>query len=433
MTGTHPDESLHSPFVVISWWSNCLALTCLYYLRLLTTGRTIYVVQVGKSEEQKERFRSYLPPGVIELPYPAGAPAEHSRVVYHTAMDQLKEQRGLWFIDHDLILFGSSEPWFGAADVWLSHRDICLCLPASTSRMAITNPAFWISPQRWPDTITNFDPVPFAPNESVQRPDLYTGELELQLPEMDTLVQARDELERQGCVGYYPLHRNAAPGLALTPFPAHKHLGGLTLFMHQTHPAGFDEWTRATVLRFRQFFDTCPPEWLAVEDPELLRRVAAFEIGEPDTERDPVDFASYRPEKLPVSVNRRQLLSALNVELGVLEGTSQGYSAHKISDLGQLPDDILGGMVIGIAEDCQVETPGDYVEARPRGAMEVQRLFPVDSPAAAVLESFDGQAPLQQIADNLTSRFGWPAERSFAYTRGVFFYLAQCGVCVPIR
>ena len=71
---------MKSDLVVISWWSNCLGLACLHNLATYTRNRNIYVVQVGKTEQQKERFRPHLPPGVEELPYPPDRSAEDWRV-----------------------------------------------------------------------------------------------------------------------------------------------------------------------------------------------------------------------------------------------------------------------------------------------------------------------------------------------------------------
>jgi hypothetical protein len=60
------------------------------------------------------------------------------------------------------------------------------------------------------------------------------------------------------------------------PFPPHEHLGGLSLFASETVPPD-DAWVSTTIRRFSEFFQSCPPEWLASEDPTLLQRVRKFE------------------------------------------------------------------------------------------------------------------------------------------------------------
>jgi len=270
--------AIHSRIVVISWWSNCLGLTCLHRLAAHTHLRAISVVQVGKSARQRERFREHLPAGVAELPYPEAAPAEHSRVLADVALRQLRSERGVWFVDHDVFLHADWEPWLLAADEWFSASDVCLGLPRLPLHVpAITQPAFWLSPARWPAPITSFDSIPFEARAESRRPDRFCHNGDLRMPVKDTLIQARDELAARGRVGYFPLDAGMAAGLALPPFPAHTHLGGLYLFTGPKLPAAFDAWAQATVTRFTDFYSHCPAEWLVVEDPELLRRVRKFQ------------------------------------------------------------------------------------------------------------------------------------------------------------
>lgn len=268
---------MRSPFVIISWWSNCLGLTCLQHLTEHTSNRDIYVVQVGKSHRQRQSFRNHIPKGVTELPYPVDAPAEHSRVLGDIALRQLKSVPGVWFIDHDVFMHEACEPWLKMADGWLNQTDYCLCLPTPLDGPAITQPAFWLSPARWPVEITSFDPIPFKTGEAARRPDLFCHNGDLKMPLKDTLVQARDDLQIRGRVGYFPL--KTAPGVthALPSFPAHTHLGGLSLFTGPILPPAFNGWMKTTVASFTDFFETCPDDWIAIEDPELLRRFLEFQ------------------------------------------------------------------------------------------------------------------------------------------------------------
>lgn len=252
------------PIVVISWWSNCLALACLRALVSYDAGREILVVQVGKSELQRQRFRDLMPSGVEELRYSPTAPAEHSRVIEDVAMRQLRDEEGVWFIDHDVIVHEPLGPWLRAVDGWLLESPCCLCLPPAADGPAITQPAFWISPRRWPAATPPIDPVPFHARDTARRPDLFPSSGELRMPEKDTLVSARDELLARGQAAVFP-----------RPFPNHSHLGGLSLFTGPTMPAA-DAWVRSTVVRFTDFFDGCPPEWIGIEEPTLLRRCGEF-------------------------------------------------------------------------------------------------------------------------------------------------------------
>jgi hypothetical protein len=262
--------------VVVSWWSNCLALACLQRLVAHTSSRIIYVVQVGKSAAQKARFRSQLPPGVTELFYPDQAPAEHSRVLTWVCLDQLRTSQGLWLVDHDLFVDGDYGAWLTAADEWLAQNPHCLCLPTPRQGPAVTQPTFWLSPARWPAGIASFDPIPFQALALARRPDLFRHNGELRMPAKDTLVQARDELALWGLVAHFPLTPQAAVGHPLTTFPDHWHLGGLSLFTGPPPLPAFRAWMTTTVDQFTAFYQSCASAQLAIEEPELRRRFQEF-------------------------------------------------------------------------------------------------------------------------------------------------------------
>jgi hypothetical protein len=231
---------------------------------------------VGKSAVQQERFRQYMPVAVQELPYPADAPGEHSRVIANVVNHQLPSLAGLWFVDHDVFLQADLQGWLTAADAWFNQSDLCLCLPWLSNNPAITQPAFWLAPTRWPPGLS-FDPVPFQPQPVSRRPDLYRHDGALRMPQQDTMVQARRILEGDNGVGWYSLEETAVLRSPLPPFPQHSHLGGLYLFTGPVLPPSFDDWMQATVTRFSHFFADCPAEWLAAEDPVLLQRLSEFQ------------------------------------------------------------------------------------------------------------------------------------------------------------
>jgi hypothetical protein len=250
--------------VIISWWSNCLALASLHAMYAHGIQRRVCVVQVGKSPQQCERFRQFVPPGVVELPYPATAPGEHSRVIHEIALRQLRDTWGIWFVDHDVFAHAALEPWFECMDAWSGARSACLGLSPTRRGAAATSPAFWMSPRRWPATAPSLDPVPFDTHSSARRPDLHAVSGGLRMPQKDTLIAAWEYLEPRHQGDRWPAE-----------FPPHTHLGGLSLFTSSQLPF-VDEWTRATVRRFGEFFASCPLEWLQIEDSTLLRRCEEF-------------------------------------------------------------------------------------------------------------------------------------------------------------
>ncbi len=257
---------MRSELVVISWWSNCLGLACVHNLVTHTERRPIYVVQVGKSATQQERFRQHLPPTVHELPYSAHFPAEHGPVLEIIARQLLPDRPGLWFIDHDLLVRESLEEWLEEMDRAFARSPCCLCYPEPDGGLAITGPAFWLSPVRLPLDLPSFAPVPYQPMPSSQRPDLFRAPAELRLPFKDTLVLAAEFLAQRGRTCTY----------SLASFPRFDHLGGLYLFASELLPETFRGWVQQRVERFTTFYASCPSAWLEAEDPILLDRLSEF-------------------------------------------------------------------------------------------------------------------------------------------------------------
>jgi hypothetical protein len=274
---------MRSALVVISWWSNCLGLACLHNLVRYTEKRDIYVVQVGKSDGQKERFRDHLPPTVKELPYSPYLPAEHFRVIEAVARDLLPGCEGLWFFDHDIFLCEDLEPWLVNMDREFERSACCLCHPQfadtpSTLRPpseqaslgigpSITSPAFWLSPARLPEGVPSFEPVPCRELEASRRPDLFRAQADLRMPEKDTLVLVREFLAE----------RDMADGFSLQSLPRHDHLGGLYMFAGEIPPKSLHDWMEGRVKGLSAFYEGCPREWVATEDPVLVARLKEFQ------------------------------------------------------------------------------------------------------------------------------------------------------------
>lgn len=269
---------MRSSVVVSSWWSNSLALTCLARLAAFAPGREIYVIQAGKSDAQMERFRGCLPRGVKELPYPTYVLPDDWAMREYLAKDALRDTEGAWFFDHDTFLQEPADQWFCDADARFSSSGICLCTrPPGMAGGGVTQPAYWLAPLRWPSGLSSFAPVPFEPKPHAGRPDLHRTDGNWVVPTMDTLSQVRNELEAMGMVGTFALEPDHAEGHLMESFPPHIHIGGIYLYTGPTRPRNgmppaFFTWRRRTLLSFDAFFRNCPQEWLAIEEPELLRR-----------------------------------------------------------------------------------------------------------------------------------------------------------------
>ena len=268
---------MRSSIIVTSWWSNCLGLNCLHRLAAFAPGRELYVMQAGKSERQMARFREFLPQGVSEIPYPAHILADDCAMREFLAKDAVRNQEGVWFFDHDTFLLAPTDPWFENADTRFAHSDVCLCTRTPLPGAGVTQPAYWLSPLRWPEGLSSFAPVPFEPKPYSRRPDLHRHDGHLTIPEKDTLVQVREELAAMSMARTFPTEGDDLANHFLSSFPQHIHIGGLHLYTGPTQPpAGmppaFFDWRQHTLMSFDAFFRHSPREWLAIEDAELLRR-----------------------------------------------------------------------------------------------------------------------------------------------------------------
>jgi len=268
---------MRSIFVVSSWWSNCLALTCLHRILAFAPGREICVIQAGKSDLQMDRFREFLPGKVKELQYPSHIAPDDSAMREYLATDALRDREGAWFFDHDTFLLTPADQFFDAADERFSNSNVCLCTRSAMPGDGVTQPAYWLSPLRWPKGLSSFDPLPFQPRPYTRRPDICRHDGNLTLPGKDTLVQVREELEAMNMAGTFPAEGNETAHHFLPSFPQHIHIGGLHLYTGPAHPRAssppaFLRWRYHVLMSFDAFFRNCPREWLAIEDPELLRR-----------------------------------------------------------------------------------------------------------------------------------------------------------------
>lgn len=268
---------MRSVLVVISWWSNCLGLVCLHNLVKYTSHRNTCVIQVGKPEEQKERFRAHLPPSIEELPYPPHRAAEDWRVREAVARDLLGDREGLWFIDHDLFVREECEDWLEDMDSRFEGSNVCLCYPSPRRGPSITNPAFWLSPVRFPPGMPSFARLPYREEPVVSRPYALRQSAALIMPEKDTLVAAMEFLQERGMVCGFPLSDGDRVPDGPASFPRFEHIGGLYTFTGEVPPETLHDWVARCVKRFTAFYEACPQEWVEVEDPVLLERLKEFQ------------------------------------------------------------------------------------------------------------------------------------------------------------
>lgn len=149
------------------------------------------------------------------------------------------------------------------------------------------------------------------------------------------------------------------------------------------------------------------------------------------TDHDPVLFDQFPRTKLVFKVDRRQFLSSLNTEYLAWSKKAGGGAVFTLADLGVFTDESLARIVPEIASGCKITVQDGFVYGQPAARDKPLKLIPLDSPALDVFNHFNGMTGLSDAARDLSRDTGWEADRAFAYTRGVFLWLVQAGVCLP--
>lgn len=256
---------MHSSIVVISWWSNCLGLFSIHKLIEHLPSVKIYLIQVGKPDHLKERFREYLPPEVNELFYPENESAQHWRVIEYTVRNLLKEEEGLWFFDHDTFLLDDGRIWINRMDLKFLTSKSIICIADRKHNRSFTIPAFWISPKQLPFGIPSFSPFPASVDPVADFPFFPVIDTpDLVRPEKDTLEAAVEKLSSSHSVLTYDLELD---------FPKHEHLGGLNIFVYKDLPLEVRGYGMQAAERFKKFYEKCPKEWRDIEDCAIFESI----------------------------------------------------------------------------------------------------------------------------------------------------------------
>lgn len=142
--------------------------------------------------------------------------------------------------------------------------------------------------------------------------------------------------------------------------------------------------------------------------------------------------AEDRRDNLSLAYSRRTFWRGLLHEAFVVSGLLKGGQACRLSELGELPDEVLARVRPIVHPSCQIFVDGDSVCSRCKETGAVTRLFAVEETArAAALGMFDGQHTLGQVGARLAQAMDWNEDRAFACARDLFVSLAQRLVCVP--
>lgn len=142
-------------------------------------------------------------------------------------------------------------------------------------------------------------------------------------------------------------------------------------------------------------------------------------------------FEDYPRRELKSGVTRRQLLGAILTELQLSGRQKEEHPSARINDLGCLPDDELKLFVPRMLPGTQITLKDNAVWGQPPGFTRPARLFTFETPTIFVFNLMNGENTLEQIAYQMAVHLGWPSQRAFAFSRGLFLTLLDLSVAAP--
>lgn len=138
------------------------------------------------------------------------------------------------------------------------------------------------------------------------------------------------------------------------------------------------------------------------------------------------------PPKGGKNVDRRGFFQNLLGEAVLLAEEVQGRPQLRLADLDKLPLDKLQEIMPTLTDGVTILIRDGEVWAQVAGERPTtRRLFDLTPQVKAVIDSFDGQRSIGEIAEALAHETAWPRQQTLEYVRETFLKLVHLGLCVP--
>jgi hypothetical protein len=128
---------------------------------------------------------------------------------------------------------------------------------------------------------------------------------------------------------------------------------------------------------------------------------------------------------------RRAFFQSFVSETLALVDEARGIPQHRLSALGDLPDDILGRLKPLVSAEIEIMVTDHHVAARRKGEEQTTVLFDTTPENTFAFNHFNGSTTVADIGSKLATYMDWDSDRGFAHVRGLFRRLARLGVCLP--
>ncbi len=137
------------------------------------------------------------------------------------------------------------------------------------------------------------------------------------------------------------------------------------------------------------------------------------------------------PRGIRYTYGRRQLWRALLQEVIVSCTSVRGRQGVRLSQLGELSDETLGGLRPAVVPGWQMTLRQGQVCGRAKGKEEAVPLFAATPENLAAFNLFDGQHTLREAGAQVAAQLGWEEARGFRHARGLLLELVARLVCLP--
>ena len=130
---------------------------------------------------------------------------------------------------------------------------------------------------------------------------------------------------------------------------------------------------------------------------------------------------------------RRQFFRLLLSEAIGLVEEIKGKPQMRLSDLDQVPDDVMRQMAPVFNKDCLYRFDDNRLLIKPKETDEFQELYRFNAQEMSILQQFDKQVTLAEIGRRVAQEFGQNEERAYQQVKTLFLMLAKRGLCHPAQ
>jgi hypothetical protein len=132
-----------------------------------------------------------------------------------------------------------------------------------------------------------------------------------------------------------------------------------------------------------------------------------------------------------VNITRRKFFPLLVREVFSIFEELKGKPQRKISDLPNLPDDVVRKIVPVFNREKNFNIKDNVLNLRNKKTGENKEIYVFDSEEKYIFELFDKGKSLEEIGNKAAEKFGTEDKTAYRKTRSLFLSLSKFLICFP--